>query len=272
MLGRPDKTSPLLTEDTPLSHSQPPIMCVDMDSQESKTTAAQKGVSRPEEEIQRLRSDNRALRRKNRVLLSGYQAGGSLLALVFLGPGLVTAARKFFQRASVRDPLPVDQTADLFAAIVRRGLAVGVLGLLIAAIPISLLWRQNNLIEQQNQYLRDQNSNIQSQLLAQTRSTRKQEEDTLLVRRNELLRVVYELEDCDKEQIATTSLYRSTEDCPPRHPGPKTRCCYCTLSAEGFSSFETCPPSESLTSAGPTYGAATSKMLILRASGLTLFG
>lgn len=177
-------------------------------------------VAELEADAERLAGENDDLRRENRLLLGGYQAGGGLAALVLLGPGLVRAARNYFERAKPGEPVPPRESADLFAAIVRRVVAVGVLGLLVAAVPMLLLWRQNGLIADQNEYFQDQNSKIQGQLLAQAREAksqaeaiRKQEEDTLLVRKNELLRTIYEKEDCDAGELLEVN-----KKCPPLHP------------------------------------------------------
>ena len=148
----------------------------------------------------------------NRLLRGGYLAGGTFLALLLLGPGLSKAAYAYFQSARRGRPVPVTETADLFVAIVRRVLTVGALGLLVAAIPTVLLWKQNLLIAAQNESFQDQNSKLQAQLVAQAQTTRKQEADTLLVRRNELLRTLYELENCDKTEGP------QGDQCPPRHP------------------------------------------------------
>ncbi len=169
--------------------------------------------SKTHDGLQALEEENAHLRRENRLLLAGYQAGGGLVALVLLGPGLLKAARRYFRRARAGDPLPPDETAELFAAIVRRVSAVGALGLLVAAIPTLLLWRQNALIAKQNEYFQDQNAKIQNQLLAQARATQKQEADTLLVRRNELLRTIYETVSCEPQELS-----EGETRCPPKHP------------------------------------------------------
>ena len=108
--------------------------------------------------------------------------------------------------------MPVPETGELFAAIVRRAVKVGTVGLIVALLPSWLLWRQNALIAAQNKYFQDQNSKLQGQLDAQSRAAIKQEADTLLIRRNELLRTIYELKACEK-----TSLPEG-DPCPPQHP------------------------------------------------------
>lgn len=65
-------------------------------------------------EVQALRNELEQLRRQKRLLLSGYKAGGGLLALILLGPRLVSASRSFCGRAKIGDPLPREELADLF--------------------------------------------------------------------------------------------------------------------------------------------------------------
>lgn len=123
--------------------------------------------------LEALRQENDQLRAANRVLLTGYKAGGSLAALFLLGPNLIRAARDFFATAEKTNPVPPEESAALVAAFLRRLSLVGLLGLLIALLPSLLMY-------QQNLYLRDQNDKIQQQILAQA-------EDTWIVRRAQLL-------------------------------------------------------------------------------------
>ena len=90
---------------------------------------------------------------------------------------------------------------------------LGLLSTFALFIGESLIYEQNELIRQQNQYFREQNAKIQEQLAAQAAATKKQEEDTLHVRKNELLRTIYEMEDCDSENLPEGE-YR----CLPAHP------------------------------------------------------
>ncbi|MEM7245914.1 MAG: pentapeptide repeat-containing protein [Acidobacteriota bacterium] len=82
--------------------------------------------------------------------------GGKLAALVALGPGLTASIHRWLDVRAEGGELPRLETAQVVAAIVRRVLAVGVLGLLLTALPMLLLWRQNVLIERQNESLIDQ--------------------------------------------------------------------------------------------------------------------
>ncbi|MEO1365903.1 MAG: pentapeptide repeat-containing protein [Acidobacteriota bacterium] len=159
-----------------------------------------------EEELELLRKENEDLRRANRAMLTGYKAGGALAALLALGPGLVKAARNYFEHTKAGEPATPRESAELFAAIVRRVTAVGGLGLAVAAVPMVLLWRQNGLIADQNEFFQEQNSKIQKQLDDQAA-------DTLLVRKNELLRTIYETKECDVKELP-----KGEGQCPPLHP------------------------------------------------------
>ena len=84
---------------------------------------------------------------------------------------------------------------DLIAAVVRRFVKVGLVGLGVAALPTGLLWlqlgrmdRQNELVKEQNQFFRDQNKAITEQF-EQTAA------DTRIVRRAQLLQTLYDCED-----------------------------------------------------------------------------
>ena len=62
---------------------------------------------------------------------------------VLLGPRLVGSLKAWLRDSSARDPLPPDETADLAAAVLRRIVRVGPVGLAVAVLPIVLLSRQN---------------------------------------------------------------------------------------------------------------------------------
>ena len=150
-------------------------------------------------DVDELRAQIEKLEGRNRLLWGGYQGAGGLAALILLGPSLVKAARGFFGKVGAgEEPIPREESADLFAAVVRRVVAVGALGLMVAgATPVLMYF--------QNQYFREQNAKIQQQIEAQA-------EDTRIVRRAQLLTAIYELSDCDQSQL------EEGEDCPPKGP------------------------------------------------------
>ncbi len=114
-----------------------------------------------------------------RTRVAGFATG--LASRALLGPGLVGRLKVWLHKLEQwrpRKPLPVDETAELGAAILRRVIRVGLFGLLVGALPVILLLWQNFLI-------REQNAKIQSQI-------EQQASDTLIVRRAQLLDTIYD--------------------------------------------------------------------------------
>lgn len=117
-------------------------------------------------------------RRAGRLAL----AGGSFAARIVAGRGLTKAVRRWFEAKTLADPAPVEETADLAAAIIRRVLRVGAIGLVVAALPTILLIWQNVLLQIQ---------------------IRQQAADALIVRRAQLLNTIYPTECEDPEDPET---------------------------------------------------------------------
>ncbi|MEM1250614.1 MAG: hypothetical protein AAGK22_29895, partial [Acidobacteriota bacterium] len=91
----------------------------------------------------------------------------------------------------------------------RRAAVLILLGLLSTFalfVGESLIFEQNELIRQQNEYFQEQNRKIQQQLDDQAA-------DTLLVRKNELLRTLYETRECDINELPEGKIR-----CPLLHP------------------------------------------------------
>ena len=182
----------------------------------------------PPETVESLRA---RLEEKERELaereeqLKAYRGLRTWAAKIFLGSDLTQASRDFFNTTEPTKPLPREETAELFAAVVHRVFYVGVVGVLLAVIPgavsSGLLWKQNQLVGFQNEAIREQNEKIQVQLTKQSQAVAKQESDTQMVRRTQLLTLIYEEEDCDLE-----ALRKEVEDeeekkwirCPPKAP------------------------------------------------------
>jgi len=95
-----------------------------------------------------------------------------------MGPGLFGSLKAWLHKLEQwrpRQPLPVNETAELGAAILRRVIRVGGLGLAVAALPMLMLVWQNLLIQRQ---------------------VNQQASDDLIVRRAQLLATIYE-EECE---------------------------------------------------------------------------
>ena len=83
---------------------------------------------------------------------------GKLGMLVFVGPRLVLSVRAWLE-AFLTSPraLPVEETAQLGAAVIRRMLAIGLVGGVVTSLPIVLLYQQNALISEQSRLIEIQN-------------------------------------------------------------------------------------------------------------------
>lgn len=141
---------------------------------------------------------NADLRRENRELrteLKRYRAARGIAEKVLMGSELREAARAWVVAVHAhKDPRKwVDvELADLGAAIFRRFVRVGLFGLAVAALPLMLLGWQNVLIREQNAAMQAQNETISKQVDQQA-------EDTLIVRRAQLLDTIYACKDEPQE-------------------------------------------------------------------------
>ena len=90
---------------------------------------------------------------------------GGISTLVFLGPELSVAISKWLKsRKANQDGIPVEDTASLIAAIVRRVIRVGLIAITLALIPTGLLLWQNLI-------MRDQYSALNRQIEEQRAQT-----------------------------------------------------------------------------------------------------
>ena len=111
-----------------------------------------------EAEIEELRAERDALHRQLEFFRREHQLIGRVGALLFLGPSLVNSLRAWLATTSTANPLPIEKTATLAAAIVRRILSVGFIGLFFASIlPAWLLWVQTEKLDLQNSLIKQQN-------------------------------------------------------------------------------------------------------------------
>lgn len=145
-----------------------------------------------------LEAENRALRTE----LEGYRqrtaaqkgaarSAGSVAMWLVAGVELNLAFKRWLASYARTGAVPMDETADVAGAIVRRLVRVGVMGAMLALLPTLILvhqnWLiagQNELIEQQNDYYREQNGKLQIQIDNQAAEVRH-------ARRTELLGIVY---------------------------------------------------------------------------------
>ncbi|MCP4547312.1 MAG: pentapeptide repeat-containing protein [bacterium] len=125
-------------------------------------------------ELNRLRRENQRLVREIELYRRERKIVAGGITLVLFGPRLVASLRSWLSKTSPELPLPVDETAELAAAVIRRMISIGLIGLLFASIPSILLWKQNRLFKdltEQANYL----TSVQNTLLeAETKESQLQ--------------------------------------------------------------------------------------------------
>ena len=95
-------------------------------------------------------------------LILGKNWQFKLGSTLFLGPGLKTSLKKLvneFRERKVKDDTLVDVAVYVFWRLTRAGL----IGLIIAGLPVWLLMQQNKLIDKQNELFTHQNIRIDEQ-------------------------------------------------------------------------------------------------------------
>ena len=149
-----------------------------------------------------------------RARMAGFATGSAVRVL--LSEPLVNSLKAWLRARTLRDPLPVDETAEVLAAVLRRVVRVGWVGLAVASLPIVVLvWQsfmmreQNAAMREQNAHMREQNAAIRTQneqIATQNETMQRQVDqqaaDTLIVRRAQLLETIY---DCEVEELAAGS-------------------------------------------------------------------
>lgn len=148
------------------------------------------------EELQELRRrldsaerENHYLRAVQRMEGKAAIALGQFAMLIFMGRGLTLGVRNLVFQWHETGRVPVAETAEVAAAVVRRALRIGLIGLGLTLLPTWLLWRQNELIGEQNLYFRAQTDKLQEQIAAEELNTR-------TARRAQLLSTLYDPGPC----------------------------------------------------------------------------
>ncbi len=168
-------------------------------------------VAELEAENRELQAELERLRGERERAAQVVKGAGGLGTRLLLGRRLRQSFRAWLEAKSLRDPLPADETADVLAAIVRRVVRVGIIGLLVAALPGLLLVWQSFLMREQNTAIREQNAAIGTQIAQQA-------SDTLIVRRAQLLATIYE-EECEGVEAAEMAETGERPVCRPKaHP------------------------------------------------------
>lgn len=113
---------------------------------------------------------------------------------VYFGSGLIDSTKKLITEIEEKK-ISKDTLAEVVAHIVWRITRIGMVGLLIAGLPIWLLMQQNSLIKSQNKLFDYQNSKVTTQtlldsvqtILAQQQTELLKSQDSSFKRQNQLL-------------------------------------------------------------------------------------
>ena len=104
------------------------------------------------DEIKRLQHEVGRLR-KYRSVVEGQRramaAIGKVGAFLWFGPNISQATRNWMLARSRGNPLPLTETADLMAAVIKRIVRVGMVAIVLSAIPTGLLIWQNLTMQKQ---------------------------------------------------------------------------------------------------------------------------
>ncbi len=121
-----------------------------------------------QQEIAALRREVRALRRYRKMIRAQgkiLSTLGGISTLVFLGPELSVAISNWLKsKKRDHDGIPLEHTANLIAALVRRVIRVGLIVITLALVPTALLLWQNLI-------MRDQYSALNRQIEEQRKQT-----------------------------------------------------------------------------------------------------
>ncbi len=166
------------------------------------------------EEVSRLRESNATLEsEKARLQSELHGLHGSLklasgfATLVAFGPGLVASLQTWLEANTQQETLPIKETAEVCAAVTRRVLSIGLLGIIIACVPTAIMWRQAELMSSQNELIRQQNMFFKQQISGVQDQIAQQATTEILSRRAQLVDAIYSTLECPP----------STKRCPPRN-------------------------------------------------------
>jgi hypothetical protein len=144
------------------------------------------------EALKKLQQEHSELQRKLDLFVTEHRLFGWFGKLVILGPRLEESIRRWLAKAKPSNPVPVDETAAVGAAIIHRVLRLGAITLIAFIVPQVLIVWQNILIRSQNAYFREQLVELRKQLDLQSRQITLQEEQGDFTKRSELLALVYD--------------------------------------------------------------------------------
>ncbi len=128
---------------------------------------------------------------------------------MFLGPGLKSAVKKLLQE-SEQKAITQDTLSEVAAHVFWRLTRIGLIGMLIAGLPIWLLMQQNKLIKSQNELFSFQNKRIDTQTILDSFQTILIQQQTDLLRlQDEKFGLQNQLITDQNQNVATqTGLFR----------------------------------------------------------------
>lgn len=139
----------------------------------------------PEDDLNRLRRENEKLRAWLDLFVKENRILAWIVSRIVAGPRLAKSMEDWFATATLSNPLPRKESAAVATAIVRRFVGVGIFAILAFLVPNTLLYKQNLLIKDQNQYFREQIEELRRQVAIQ-------EEQGDLSSRSALIDTIYD--------------------------------------------------------------------------------
>lgn len=119
------------------------------------------------DEIEELREKLKNLeekeeKRKQKKLVF-TRISGTLIANFIFGPRLKYSFDKFIREFKDNGEITSETTSEILANVTRRVISVGIIGLIIAIVPLALLFQQNKLIGKQTDQIKIQNMLFEKQ-------------------------------------------------------------------------------------------------------------
>ena len=138
----------------------------------------------PNQDLEQIKKDRDALSKENKTLktklknrqrilrlqLAGAKLMGGFGALLTIGPRLYSAIHRWIVvHQENPNRLAPEETAAVIAALIRRFTAIGLIGLIIAGVPVALLFQQNRILNKQNAMFDQQNKlfDVQTEFVRQ---------------------------------------------------------------------------------------------------------
>ncbi len=112
------------------------------------------------EKLKKLEEKEKKRKQKKLVFLRIY---GTLIANFIFGLRLKHSIAKFTREFKESGKITSEASSEILANLARRVISVGLIGLIIAIVPLVLLFQQNRLIDKQTDQIKIQNSLFEKQ-------------------------------------------------------------------------------------------------------------